>query len=397
MLDKRVLAFHLFCIAILSSFLTLKIYPAVYLICMLYSLSLGLTKKNVLIALCLVPLFIYIVITYVFWTDKIEQADLVFFKFLFNSLFFLCICISECFYSNKVKSDINYIKIIEFYLRWALILSLLQMIILQIQSGGLRFDSTSSYDAGLMFNKYTIFWGVQDKNMAGAKIGLFGFLHAYTYYRLNGKVSLIYAALYIFCSALTLSRTSVILSALTFLALYFYSIKSIFRYIIFIPSLAVLLVMVFSDISSFIRLDSVKAGNADDGMAVRILYWKSFFNNLEHVSPFGNGLLGAIKFLGEFSPTGSANNMHNLYINNFLDLGILGSTFYLMMLFSIIIYVYKRNVIKNHCIVILFPIFLVTNTLYTAYDNDPWLYYSIILVISGLYISPSLRKNMRNN
>ncbi|HDC4344243.1 TPA: O-antigen ligase family protein [Klebsiella quasipneumoniae] len=324
-----------------------------------------------------------------FVSNDNDESTLAITKLAFNGGFFIIICVAAVFSQRDVSDYIKFrtLHILERYLATIVILSLIQVTLLQLISGGIRFSSDSSYTAGLMFTDHTIFWGVQDKNIMGAKIALFGFLHAYVYYRLKNKINYFFGAIYVLCSAMTLSRTSLLLSFLTFFLLVFLIIKPIYRYYIIIPLVILGGIIAFPKLAELVRLDSITNVSRDDGMGIRILFWTAFFSRISDVSFWGNGLLSASDFLGRYSVTGSANNMHNLYINNFLDLGVPGSLFYFGFLISMYILIYKRTRDLKNTILMLAPIFVITNTLYTGYDNDTWMYYSVVFVLSNIQFS----------
>ncbi|HCB1497650.1 O-antigen ligase-like membrane protein [Klebsiella oxytoca] len=396
MTNKSILAIHFLGVALIGSFIPFKIYPLIYIISATVIFFMGITKKNLSVFLFALFYGCYCVLNFLVNGIGSEEAELAISKLIFNCSFFLVISISAIFSKHSINNDFHALKIIERYLAVVVILSFVQILILQIMSGGVRFSSDNSYTAGLMFTDHQIFWGVADKNIMGAKISLFGFLHSYVYYRLKGKVSYLFGFIYIVCSALTLSRTSLLLSALTFLLLVFFTIKPIYRYYLILPLIFIIGIAAFPMIASLVRLDSITNVSRDDGMGIRVLYWSAFFSRLPDISIWGEGLLSAGDFLGQYSVTGSANNMHNLYINNYLDLGIPGSVFYLGFLVSIFKKICSRNKNTIHSLLILAPIVVVTNTLYTGYDNDTWIYYSLALVISGLPVFDKNKEHLYN-
>lgn len=385
-MTRNNLASHLLGLSLLSAFIPYKIYPVIYVLSSLIILSMGITKKNLTVFIFALMYCLYGVFVYITGGFGNEESDLAITKLIFNCGFFLAISISGVFSEKNANDNSSSLLVIERYLSFVVIASLIQVLFLQIISGGIRFSSDNSYTAGLMFTDHAILWGVQDKNIMGAKIALFGFLHAYTYYRLKGKINYIFGMLYILCSALTLSRTSLLLSLLTFFLLIYLNTRYIYRYYIILPLIFFSAILLFPKIAELVRLDSITNVSRDDGMGIRILFWTAFFSRFTDISFWGEGLLSASAFLGQYSVTGSANNMHNLYINNYLDLGVPGSVFYLLFLMAIIFKVYKRNRNRTHTLLMIAPILVVTNTLYTGYDNDTWMYYSILLVISNFTI-----------
>lgn len=376
--------FHSFCITLLSTFIPYKVYPITFLIYFFLVLCSGVTKRNSVAALLAVLFIFYGLLVFFVIGGDAENGDLAITKLVLNGSFFVFSCLSLSLFNRNINEAHSYLIIFEKYLKVAIILSLVQVLILQLQSGGFRFSSENSYLAGLMFTEHTMFWGVQDKNMYGAKIALFGFLHAFISLRIKGKINYTYGALYLLTSALTLSRTSLLLALLTFSVLIFFKIKPYLRYLVISPILVVVGAFILPKLAVLMRLNSIANVNMDDGMGIRIMFWTAFFQRVHELPLIGSGILSASQFLGRFSATGSANNMHNLYINTYLDLGVVGLSLYLMLLISVFFSLYKYTKSIQSSFILFSPLLILTNTLYTAYDNDPWIYLSAIVIIALL-------------
>ncbi len=151
-------------------------------------------------------------------------------------------------------------------------------------------------------------------------------------------------------------------------------------------TLLMLLAIASPYIYEYLRIDAIISGQRSDGMAIRIMYWVAVINNIDVIGLMGHGILAARSFLPEYSAYYNGEpNVHNLYLNTFLDLGFVGISLYLG--FFISLYLLMRTMNKQIAFVTISCAFIMSCTLYTAYDIEMWTFLCCSLVITRLYKS----------
>src|SRR5690606_36944892 len=91
---------------------------------------------------------------------------------------------------------------------------------------------------------------------------------------------------------LSLSRTPIVALILGVFVLIWISVEKKWKIVLLV---LVALALPFV-LQKLIRVGSLTSSN--DGMGIRLVYWKAFFNHFDAISPFGNGFLSAPEFLG---------------------------------------------------------------------------------------------------
>src|SRR5690606_22481384 len=76
-------------------------------------------------------------------------------------------------------------------------------------------------------------------------------------------------------------------------------------------------------LEKFIRVGNLTATN--DGMGIRLVYWKAFFENFPAISTFGIGFTRSPEFLEANAAFYRGEpHIHNTFMNIYLELGIIG-------------------------------------------------------------------------
>ncbi|KML68343.1 hypothetical protein G033_07330 [Pectobacterium peruviense] len=384
---KDVVVSNLIGLAVFSTFLPFKIYPFFYLIACI-SLMGALRNKTYLYNIFL---FLFCCVSgVVFLLHPIDDDTIsALIKLYLNAILLFFLSISE----RKVSGGFNSLKTIELYLRFIMLLCFIQILTLQLISGGISITAGDSYSAGQIFDSDFALFGGGDKNMFGAKVALFGYLHYVLYSIIYRKYHFLYAGLTVLTALLSLSRTSFIFILIAIFVFYFLKKDRPFAKIFFVLTTIIIVFFAMPYILDYIRISSITSFERNDGMSIRLLYWISVFKEYDEIGFLGQGILSARQFLPRFSEYYNGEpNVHNLFLNTYLDIGFLGFVLYLSFFFSLFINMRKKD--SKLTLIVFLPLLLMINTLYTAYDSEPWAYYilSILIIRSKQLVSPLERK-----
>jgi len=258
-------------------------------------------------------------------------------------------------------------------------LILLQLIVYIEHSGFDKIGSSeSSNAAGYLYDPALCFWGVPEKNVFGAKIALFGFIYLFNYYIWEHRLPIWRAVIVFLCAFLSNSRTPMA-------ALFIGIIYVLFRHLRIggrvVLSLCVTAILPFI-LGRLLRVDNFL--DPDDGMGVRIVYWSTFFSRFSDVSIFGRGFMSAGKFLATYSPIYLGEpQIHNLFLNNYLDFGIFGSLSYVLFLVFFYRFCQRDSAVwaSWYWTGAFLPLLAIMLTLSTGYDSDTAVYLSAIYII----------------
>lgn len=123
-----------------------------------------------------------------------------------------------------------------------------------------------------------------------------------------------------------------------------------------------------------------KSGIITDGGLTRIFNWNIFLKNFFYEEYFiGVGLGGTKSFLIKYGTILADGHMHNVILNMFLELGIIGGSIYTLLLIKMFL-VFKRKKLLS-----LYLSFLVVLMLqYMGYDNDVVIYWSFMIILSKI-------------
>ncbi|EGM1787266.1 O-antigen ligase family protein [Salmonella enterica subsp. enterica] len=368
---------HLIGISMLSIFLPVKIYPIIFIITMfVMMLRVQLKVHSYYIFASLLLMLILLSSTYTYLDDDTMTA-------IVKSFLGISLLITSGVFTFNKKHSIETLKIIHTYIFVIIALCFIQILVLHVQSGWYSLTVSDSYTAGMIFNSDYAIFGGNDKNMFGAKIALFGMILYVLHKSIYSKGSMLCILLVVATGFLSMSRTPV---AFFLAALSLYKI-SFSRGVLMKISSVFFVLIIFAIASPYIieylRISSINQGELSDGMSIRLLYWTAVMSNTDVIGMFGNGLLSAREFLPRFSVYYNGEpNVHNLYLNTYLDLGVIGITLYLLMLVSL--FLFLRRLSKKLALVLIACAFIISCTLYTAYDIEMWCYLSLSTIIIRL-------------
>lgn len=382
LVKRSSLAIHLFGFLLLSTFIPVKIYPVIFiLVCSLFfSRTVSRTKIGMWVYFIL--LLSSLILTN-FLSFRIDSDVLV---ALFKYSIGVSLLVGVVFCRDFRNMGETGLKLLGYYLNIVVVLLFIQMAYLQISFGKITFSSESSATASYLFDSSKIFFGVDDKNIFGAKCALYGYLATVVYYLRYRSFSKLLAFISFFSCALTLSRTSIMFYVLSFF-IFWIGVKiddgkkNLVYFIIILISIGLLFLVPL--LESYLRFSSIVNLEHGDGMSLRLIYWLTLFQHVIDIPAIGCGILSGAYFLGRYSPYYNGEpNLHNLFLNNYLDLGWIGFLLYLLFFIT---YIRFLNSILTHPkigLLLCIPVFMIMNTLYTAYDNDLWVYFSLSYLIA---------------
>ena len=365
----------LFLLSLISMFLPVKVYPVVFLVScyFFYRETPQIKFPNWSIALAVFSS--YAVISYLLnypgqplaLTNIIKL--LVNFSFLFFGINWL-----------ESRSNESLIDKLDTVLLVVLALSLVQLLIYhQAYDFELILGSDSSGQASTLYRGSLFYWGLDDKNMFGARVALMGFSFICIPIVLKNKLS-IWRIFFVFLVAfLSLSRTPIVALMLGVFLLIWFSVDRKWKIgIVIIVALATPSVL-----QNVIRLDSITSSN--DGMGIRLVYWKAFFQHFGTISPLGNGFLSAPEFLENYAEFYRGEpHIHNTFMSTYLEMGIVGFISFMAFIVCFIQECWRKTDNSKLWIALFLPILSIMMILYSGYDNDVVMYFCLIFLIGTL-------------
>ncbi|WP_111669238.1 O-antigen ligase family protein [Algoriphagus litoralis] len=366
----------LFLISIVSVFFPVKIYPAFFLISSIQFYRESPKLKLEIWSLALLVFSGYASLSFAFTFDG-ELFSLVnLAKLLINFCFLF-------FSVHWLRSRDNSLLLIrlEKVLIAVFVIILIQILVYhEAMNFRLITGSSSSGQASSLYNKSLYFWGLDDKNMFGARIALLGFILICIPIVARNTVP-VWRVLGIFCLAfLSLSRTPLV-ALLIGVFLLFWMIASKKWRMVLVGGLLICLPFLLEKI---VRVDNLTSSN--DGMGIRLVYWKAFFQNFREISPLGNGFLSAPEFLEKYADFYRGEpHIHNTFLTAYLELGIIGFLSFISFLW----FFFKESVSRFSNVrfqVLLFvPLLSIMMILYSGYDNDVVLYLILMFLLANVH------------
>ena len=365
----------MFCLCVLSIFLPVKVYPVVLLIsCFVFYRELPhLPVPRWVIFLGLYSLCAIISFLFFYNGESSLLTNLA--KLLINFIF---LYFAVTWLQSRDNTDL--LRMVDFTLALVFLLVFVQLVVYhQAMDFRLLYGSSSSGQASSLYNKSLYFWGLDDKNMFGARIAMLGFPFVLIPFVRNHKISW-WRIFGIFLLAyMSLSRTPIVALLIGVFLLIWLSTGTRWR-IILVFSMILVLPFV---LEKLIRIENLTASN--DGMGVRLVYWKAFFNNFSEISPLGNGFMQAPEFLKEYADFYRGEpHIHNTFLTSYLELGVVGLVTYVLFL----IYFYKDcqrlGQPQKFWWMVFIPLLSIMMILYSGYDNDIVMYLSLAVLLGSM-------------
>lgn len=369
------IAESLFLISLISMFIPVKVYPAIFLISSFFfyreTPKLNFPKWTIALAV----FSTYAVLSYLINYPGQALALTNIIKLLINFCFLF-------FTFNWLSSRDNesLINKLDTVLLSVLALSLIQLILYhQAYDFKLITGSDSSGQASSLYNPTLFYWGLDDKNMFGARIALIGFSFICIPVVLKSKLSFWRIGFVFLIAFLSLSRTPIVALLIGLFLLLWVSLDKKWR-IALVILLAIALPIVLQKV---IRVDSLTSSN--DGIGIRLVYWKAFFEHFDSISPLGNGFLSAPEFLennAEFYR--GEPHIHNTFMSTYLQMGIIGFFSFLAFFIWFIQYCWQKISNNKLWLALFLPITAIMMILYSGYDNDLVMYLCLLFLIGSL-------------
>lgn len=372
--DRATVSEALFCAALLAIFLPVKVYPVVFVAA---SLAFAWDTPRLLRHLwvwCLVVFTAYASLIFVVGRPigGQEAANFLKLPINFGFLYFAVGWMAQ-------RDNGRLLRWVDVTLHVALALILLQLLVYH-QAAGFRWlgGAPSSAYGSALYNDALYFWGLHDKNMFGARIALLGFVYVLLPVVRHRNVVWWRILLVLLLAWLSLSRTPMVALLLGVFCLLW--AVSTMRWRVALGALALLALPVVAQ--KVVRIDSILASN--DGMGVRLVYWKSFFEHFNAISPLGNGFMSGRAFLGQYADFYHGEpHIHNTFFSAYLDFGIVGLLSYVLFL----VYFYRFCVAgQPHRVfwwIALLPLLAIMMILYSGYDNDIIVYLVLVFMLGS--------------
>lgn len=366
----------LFCLALLAVFLPVKIYPFVFLLASLaYFWDTPVLLRHYWVG------FLGIFIGYASITllihlpgDKREVTNFLKLPINFCYLYFAVGWLAQ-------RDNTRLLRWVDSTLHVALGLTLLQLLLYH-QAAEFRWlgGAPSSAHGSALYQTSHYFWGLDDKNMFGARIALLGFV--YVLLPIVRRQSLVWWRILLVgvLAWLSLSRTPMVALFLGVFCLLWAGTTFRWRVVL---GIGVLLAIPFLA-EKVIRIDSILASN--DGMGVRLVYWKAFFQHFTAISPLGNGFMSGGDFLRRYADFYHGEpHIHNTFFTCYLEFGIVGLTSYVLFLFYFYRFCMEKQKSRPFWWVAFLPLLAILLILYSGYDNDVILYLVLVFLLGSSY------------
>ncbi|TXE14314.1 O-antigen ligase family protein [Algoriphagus aquimarinus] len=369
------IAESLFLISLISMFLPVKVYPVIFVITsyFFYRETPQLTFSKWFIALAVFST--YAVLSYLlnYPGEPLALTNII--KLVIN-FFFLFFAINWL----GSRDNESLISKLDSVLLAILALSLVQLLIYhQAYDFKLITGSDSSGQASSLYRDSLYYWGLDDKNMFGARIALIGFSFICIPVVLKNRLSIWRIVFVFLIGFLSLSRTPIVALLLGIFFLIWISVEKKWK----IGLLVLVAIALPFILQKVIRVDSLTSSN--DGMGIRLVYWKAFFQHFDAISPLGNGFLSAPGFLGSYADFYRGEpHIHNTFLTTYLELGIVGFFSFLAFLVWFIKECWQKTVNSKLWIALFIPILSIMMILYSGYDNDVVMYLCLIYLIGSL-------------
>lgn len=381
---------YLLYLSISSIFIaSFKIYVILFGISILFGIVIMMNNKHkikfskwqIALAVFIIWSIINSVIEIVFFHRMIDISMLI--KININLMFLIIATMTITALNLKINK-----KKLLVLMEILILANFLQIMYIYI-SGGLLDDLirgtlTKNSDSAYVISTYNIIIGVNNKNIWASKFLLLFTAYLYstiTVYIEQGRIrNIIYGVLGTITIFLILSRTSQLALIVPLVFLIFYSIRCInkkYKIIIYSGCGVVVVLGIAILINKFFHISF----DMTDGGFTRLYIWKNFLINIFDTNfILGNGLGYSGKFITEVVQR-QESNLHNVYMNLFFELGIVGIISYITFL----VFFIKENISKNDFLKFIFIImipFLITTLLqYLGFDNDLMMLFIILFII----------------
>lgn len=373
---KNTLCEALFCLALLTVFLPFKVYPLVFLMASLFfAMDTPVLLRRLWVAfLAIFTAYALLVFLIDLPADQREMINFLKLPINFAYLYFAVGWLAQ-------RDNNRLLRWVDFALHVALGLTLLQLLIYH-QAVGFRWidGASGSAQGSALYRTSHYFWGLDDKNMFGARIALVGFV--YVLLPLVRQQRLVWwrIALVLLLAWLSLSRTPMVALLMGVFCLVWVAAAT--RWRVVLGAIAILALPFVAQ--KVIRIENITASN--DGMGVRMVYWKAFFEHFTAISPLGNGFMSGGDFLSRYAAFYHGEpHIHNTFLSCYLDFGIIGLAAYVLFLFYFYRFCLEKQSTRVFWWIASVPLLAIMMILYSGYDNDIILYLVLVFLLGSGY------------
>lgn len=365
----------MFCLSVISVFLPFKVYPLFFLMSSIVFIleSYKPTLQNWMIFLSIFTLYATISYLVTYNGDPLLRTNIL--KLLVNFLFLYCSILWL-----RERENGRLLVMVDYAFHLVFLLALIQLLVYHhAMDYKLIYGSSSSGQASSLYRKDLFFWGLDDKNMFGARIALLGFIYILIPLVRTNQIAFFRIILVFALAYLSVSRTPIVALLIGCGLLFWFSSNKIWRILL----LALIGLASPFILQKVIRVEQLTASN--DGMGIRLVYWKAFFQNFASISPLGNGFMAAPEFLKKYADFyRGESHIHNTFMSTYLEFGIIGFMSYSLFLINYIWECLRKFKNPKFWILSFSPIFSIMLILYSGYDNDIILYL-ILLFLLGTF------------
>ncbi len=360
------------CLSLVAVFFPVKIYPLVFLgstVVFFFDTSFFEIKRWVIF------LFIFSLYATISFLIVYDGEMLLFHNILkllinFSFLYFAISWLSQ-------RENTRLLQMVDYTLHFIFILVAIQLLVYhQATEYKLLSGSTSSGQASQLYVKNVFFWGLNDKNMLGARIAMIGFPFILLSAIRSYKISMYRIVLIFVIAYLSLSRTPIIALLIGCGFLIWISSNKWAK----IGMLVALLLISPFLLDKIIRADQLMSSN--DGMGIRLVYWKAFFQYFTAIPIWGYGFLKDSEFLSKYADFyRGEHHIHNVFFTNYLQMGLVGLLSYVLFLVYFVRDCVKEVSNYQFWILAFLPLLSIMIILYSGYDNDIVLYLILIFLL----------------
>lgn len=360
-----------FGLCIFSSFLLQKIYVVQYLlftgVVFLYFGKIEFLKINTNAVLFLLLFLLWSSLIY-FLNIEYSQVKQLAKLFVVALFFFGAITLINNLQANQYLE--NFIRIVYYFIAFILILNFLHIVrnVMAENLWTLPVSDALSSTAAYRIEKPGIYFGASNKNIWATKILLAWIIFHQYQKRLSASGGFPWAIHFIvlFSVVYTFSRTAqvVFLAYLCFNFLVYIKhrrkLAKVILIFILLPAFAYGVARV---VSKFIHFDF----GPGDGFYSRIMLWTSVLEINFQDLILGSGIQYGAYFIPRYT-TIDNDNFHNVFLNQMVDVGLIGLLCYVLFLFFY--FRARRGILSIRSLMLFMPLFLVANSHYLGYDND---------------------------
>ncbi len=274
------------------------------------------------------------------------------------------------------------------FLEFIIIINCIQIVLIYLFGGllgllfsdGLTQTSSSAYAISAYYNVI----GTENKNIWAGKFTLLYIVYLYITSNENIKLSVSRKLSHIILGLITilllLSRTAQVAVIIPVVFLVFYSIRNInYKYRVAIYSIfAIATVLV--GVVLFNKFFHIKFDMTDGGYTRLYIWGEAIENMWKNHWIVGNGIGNSGEFI-KLIVDRTESNLHNVYLNIFYEMGLVGIGAYITFLVIFIKdFINRRNAI-NIIVCLVIPFVAITMLQYLGFDNDIVMVFILVLIM----------------